>query len=91
MLADVLALLAILRDVAEALSLASEIIDDLTAAYDLLFGLGEPSYSELDNDAKTEILKRCTKIIANLNLDLACYPTGYNTTILFDLDGNPLP
>lgn len=91
MLADVLALLAILRDVATALGLAAEIIDDLTAAYDLLFGLGEPSYAELDNDAKTEILKRCTKIVANLDLDLNCFPLGYTTTLLFDLDGNPVP
>jgi hypothetical protein len=91
MIEDVLALLAILRDVSEALSLASGIIDDITAAYDLLFGLGEPSYTELSNDAKTEILKRCTKIVANLDLDLNCYPLGYNTTLIFDLDGNPIP
>lgn len=91
MLADVIALLVILKDAAEALSLAADIIDDLQAAADLLFGLGEPSYVELTLEEKTAILKRCTKIIANLDLDLSCYPTGYNTTILFDLDGNLLP
>lgn len=91
MLADILALLVILRDVAEALSLAAEIIDDLTSAYDLLFGLGEPSYAELDDEAKTAILKRCTKIVANLDLTINCYPLGFTTTILFDHDGNPLP
>jgi hypothetical protein len=88
---DLLALLVMLRDLSEALSLASEIIDNLTAAYDLLIGLGEPSYAELDEATRTMILKRCTKIIANLNSNLACYPTGYNTTVLFDLDGNLLP
>lgn len=91
MIEDVLALLVILRDVAEAVSLASEIIDSLSAAYDLLFGLGEPSYSELSLEEKTEILKRCTKIVANLDINLNCYPLGYTTTILFDTDGNPVP
>lgn len=91
MLADILALLALLRDVAEAVGTAAEIIDTLTAAYDLLFGIGEPSYASLSLEDKTAVLKRCTKIIANLDLDLACYPTGYNTTILFDHDGNPIP
>jgi len=90
-IADVLALLALLRDVSEGLSLGAEIIDNLTAAYDLLFGLGEPSYAELDDEAKTIILRRCTIIVANLALNLSCYPLGYTTTILFDLDGNPVP
>lgn len=91
MIEDVLALLLILKDISEALSLASEIIDDLQGAYDLLFGLGEPSYTELSLEDKTRILKQCTKIVANLGLNLSCYPLGYNTTILFDLAGNPVP
>lgn len=91
MIEDVLALLILLRDAAEALELGAEIIANLVAAADLLFGMGEPSYQELSIEEKTVILKRCTKIIANLNLDLSCYPTGYVTTVLFDLDGNPYP
>jgi len=91
MIADILAILEILQSVSEGLGLAAEIIENLTSAYDLLFGLGEPSYAELDDEAKTAILKRCTKIVANLGLNLSCYPLGYTTTILFDLDGNPVP
>lgn len=88
MLSDVLELLILLRDAAEIAGVAAEIIDKLTAAYDLLFGLGEPSYADLSLSDKTEVLKRCTKIVANLSLDLSCYPLGYTTAILFDLDGN---
>lgn len=51
----------------------------------------ERNYSELTYDEKVAILKECTKTVANLGLNLSCFPLGYETTILFDLDGNPVP
>jgi len=50
-----------------------------------------PEYATLTLEEKTALLKKCTKIVANLDLNLACYPLGYATTILFDLEGNPVP
>lgn len=91
MLEDILAILAILHDVAEGAHLAADVIADLQAAYDILFGIGEPQYSEMTLEQKTLLLKRCTKIVVNLDLDLACFPLGYTTAICFDLDGNPIP
>lgn len=57
----------------------------------LLSGEPEQNYSDLTLEQKTQMLKDCTKIVANLDLDLSCYPLGHTTTILFDLDGNPVP
>lgn len=65
-----------------------ELIEDILA---LLPGVDAPEYSDLTLEQKTELLKQCTKTVANLDLDLSCYPLGYETTILFDLDGNPVP
>lgn len=55
-----------------------------------IIGTGR-NYDELTLEEKTAILKECTKTVANLKLDLSCYPMGYTTTLLFDLDGNPIP
>jgi len=91
MIEDLLFIIQLIHDVAEAAHEGAEIIADLQAAYDVLFGIGDPQYTDMDLDSKTLLLKRCTKIVANLDLDLACYPLGYTTAILFDLDGNPVP
>lgn len=42
-------------------------------------------------EERAEMLRRLTGQIAALDLDLACYPTGYTTTLLFDREGNLLP
>lgn len=69
---------------------AQDVVTKIEELSDALAMHNEPTYADLTLEQKTEILKRCTRIVANLDLDLACYPLGYTTTILFDLDGNPV-
>jgi hypothetical protein len=88
---DVVALLNVVLLGAETVGAISEIIDAINAAIADLTPLEEPTYNELSLDEKTDMLKLCTKIVANLNLDLACFPMGYTTVLLFDRDGNPVP
>jgi len=90
-IADILAILAIIKEAAELAGAAIETIEAIQDALDLLFGTSEPAYSDLTLEEKTAVLKRCTKIVANLDLNLSCFPLGYETTLLFDLDGNPVP
>jgi len=40
--------------------------------------------------AINETLKRLTGCVVATGTDLNCYPTGLNTAILFDADGNPV-
>lgn len=69
---------------------AQDVVEKIEELSDALALHNEPTYADLTPEQKTEILKRCTRIVANLDLDLACYPLGYTTTILFDKDGNPV-
>lgn len=75
----------------ELVAIGAEVVDAINALIDLLTITEEPSYADLTLEQKTFILKRCTKIVANLDVNLACYPMGYTTAILFDEDGNPVP
>jgi len=88
---DVIALLQIVLAGAEFVGAVAETINAIQDAIDLISIADEPSYTDLDYDDKVLLLKRCTKIIANLGLDVSCFPMGYSTTLLFDLDGNPIP
>ncbi len=83
MVIDILALLQIIQLGAETVAAIQEIIDLLTPEE-------IPEYADLTDEEKLDMLKRCTKMIANLDLNLACYPTGWTTTIVFDRDGNPV-
>lgn len=87
---DVIALLQIVLAGAEFVGAVAETINAINDAIDLLSIAEEPSYVDLDYDDKVRLLKQCTKIVANLGLNLSCYPMGYTTTILFDRDGNPV-
>lgn len=91
MIVDVIALLEVVLAGAEIIGAAAEIIAAITDALDLLSIVEEPAYADMTLEQKTDVLKRCTKIVANLDLNLSCYPLGYVTTLLFDLDGNPIP
>lgn len=44
-----------------------------------------------DQPTKNGLLRSVTGMVSRLNVNVACYPTGYPTTILFDEDGNPIP
>jgi len=43
---------------------------------------------ELSVDDKNALLKALTGNVVGTGTDLACYPLGIETAILFDLDGN---
>jgi len=88
---DVVALLQVVLLGAETVGAAIEVIDAINDALTLLTIVDEPAYDDLTLEQKTDVLKRCTKIVVNLNLNLSCFPLGYTTTLLFDLDGNPIP
>lgn len=84
MVIDILALLAIVQ-------LGADTVEAVQALIDIVNGEAQPDYSDLTLEEKTALLKECTKIVANLQLHLSCFPLGYETTLLFDLDGNPVP
>jgi len=46
--------------------------------------------TEYDQDTRNGLLRSVTGMISKLNVNVACYPVGYPTTILFDGDGNPV-
>jgi hypothetical protein len=91
MIIDVIALLNIVLLGAETVGAVTAVIDAINSAIASLETVDEPTYAGLSLEEKTAMLKKCTKIVANLDLDLACWPLGYTTTILFDHDGNPIP
>lgn len=45
---------------------------------------------EITEPEQTALLKAFTGSVVRLNTDLACYPLGYLTEMLFDEDGNPV-
>lgn len=75
----------------ELVAIGEETVETVTELLSLLGLLPDRSFSDLTLEEKTEVLKECTKIVANLQLNLSCYPLGLETTILFDQDGNPVP
>lgn len=84
MIIDIIALIEIVQ-------LGAETVEAIQALIALLSPEEIPEYNDLTYEEKKAMLKKCTKIVANLNLDLSCFPMGYATTVLFDLDGNPVP
>ncbi len=45
---------------------------------------------EISEETQTALLKTITGCIVTLNVNLACYPTGETTAILFDENGDPV-
>lgn len=45
----------------------------------------------ISDGTRNEMLKVLTTCVVALNQDLNCYPLGYDTALLFDIDGNPIP
>lgn len=46
---------------------------------------------EFSLEDKNAMLKALTGCVVGTGTTLACYPLGLTTSILFDLDGNPVP
>jgi len=46
--------------------------------------------TDLTTDEINSQLKHVTGYVVGTDTDLNCYPTGYNTAILFDLNGDPV-
>lgn len=63
-------------------------IDEVAALFE---GEDPPSLVELPYEERVAMLKEATLLIRRLELNIACYPTGYTTVLLFDMDGNPIP
>lgn len=45
----------------------------------------------ISEGTRNEMLKNLTTQVVAVNPDVNCYPMGYNTGLLFDIDGNPIP
>lgn len=75
----------------ELVAIGEETVETVTELLSLLGLLPDRPISDLTYEEKKEVLKECTKIVANLDLDLACFPMGWTTAVLFDRDGNPVP
>jgi hypothetical protein len=88
---DILAVIEIIRLGAEAVNAVQDILDALQEIEDLVTVVVEPTYADMPLELKTELLKRVTRIVANLGLTINCYPLGYSTTLSFDKDGSPIP
>lgn len=91
MIIDIIALLEVIKLGAETIEAALEVIEAIQEAIDAITLAAEPTYADMPPEIKTEVLKRVTKIVVNLDLNLSCYPLGYTTTLLFDAEGNPIP
>jgi len=46
---------------------------------------------EFTQDDKNEILKKLTGCVVGTDANVAIYPLGYTTVVIFDEDGNPIP
>lgn len=72
-----------------AVEAAQEIFDAFQALRDAVEA--EPPIDTLSDDERLTLLKKLTGQIVRLNSNLNIYPVGYNTTLVFDVDGNLLP
>jgi len=45
----------------------------------------------LTEDDRNEMLKKLTACTVGTDVNVNCYPLGYVTQLLFDLDGHPIP
>lgn len=44
----------------------------------------------ITQSVKNDMLKSGTVFVVGIGSDLNCYPLGYNTGLLYDIDGNPI-
>lgn len=72
----------------ELVAIGEETVETITEIITLLGLVPDRPIDDLTEEEKREVLRECTKLIVRLNLNLSCFPTGYETTVLFDLDGN---
>lgn len=75
----------------ELVAIGAEFIETLQTLLGLVDDEPEPDYALLTSEEKLEMLKRLTLIIVRLNVDVNCYPLGYQTTLMFEPDGTPIP
>ena len=80
------------NDVILALELVCDAVPDLATlkeSIEMMRTLIPGAYDvELVDTEVTAVLKAYTGSVSRLNVDIACYPMGYPTTILFDGSGN---
>lgn len=49
------------------------------------------AFIPVDDDERLAMLKKFTSLIYSIRPDFNCYPVGLTTTILFDINGDPVP
>lgn len=73
------------------ISEASPILTLITSSIEAERALNEEIWAdEMTLDEWNATLKALTAFVVRLQINLACYPLGFVTTVLFDEDGNPV-
>lgn len=84
--------LASVADKIQALSATLPALSELSTSIAYIIAAHTDDWTvELTPADRNALLKSLTGFVVTLNLNLACYPLGYTTAILFDEDGNPIP
>ena len=83
-----------LSDIMENLRFICECSDDLDELSDIIHGYSvthpEIGGLEATQVIRNEMLGKLTGCVVGTQTDVSCYPTGLETAIFFDVDGNPL-
>jgi len=67
------------------------VLDQLSDSIDAAIALHSDDWEiEITEEEQTAALKAITGLIVLLDVNLACYPTGATTAILFDENGDPV-
>lgn len=79
---DIILALELVCGAVPDLAILSESIEEMRTlvegAYDVL----------ITDEEQTALLRAYTASVVRLGVEVACYPLGYPTTVLFDRDGN---
>lgn len=73
------------------LELVSDLYDLFQRLQDALTEDGAPPVVEMTPEERLDALKKATLFIRRLDVDVACFPTGYTTAFIVDMEGNPVP
>jgi len=81
-------------DLADRIQLMANVIPALHELRDAIetvrFTHTEDWSMEISESEQTDTLVTYTLAIVRLNINLAAYPVGYTTAMLFDMDGHPI-
>jgi len=78
---------AVVQEIAEQVPELGSLVGAITA---VRASHPEDWTEEIEMDEQNNLLVAYTKSLVNLRTNLAAYPVGYTTAILFDADGHPV-